>query len=151
VNAASLPIEIKRLGFNCYLALFCHRAFFAEASVPTLSEPRRERDPAHLKRVASRPCLVCGRNRAQAHHLTYLQPRAMGRKVSDEFTVPLCSIHHRELRSSGNEKGWWVEQGIDPEPVAKALWKERRQPTAGRKPMDDLCAPPQAKTEEGSQ
>jgi hypothetical protein len=67
-----------------------------------LSEPRRERDPDHLKRVASRPCLVCGRNRAQAHHLTHLQPRAIGRKVSDEFTVPLCSTHHRKLHGSGN-------------------------------------------------
>jgi hypothetical protein len=92
-----------------------------------LSEPRRERDPEHLKRVGTRPCLICGRNRAQAHHLTYLQPRAMGRKVSDEFTVPLCSTHHQELHGSGNEKAWWAEQGIDPEPLAKALWGESRR------------------------
>jgi DNA recombination protein Rad52 len=92
-----------------------------------LSEPRRERDPHHLKRVASRPCLVCGRNRAQAHHLTHLQPRAMGRKVSDEFTVPLCSTHHRELHGSGNERIWWGKQGIDPVPVAKELWQASRK------------------------
>ena len=92
-----------------------------------LSEPRRERDPDHLKRVASRPCLVCGRNRAQAHHLTYLQPRAMGRKVSDEFTVPLCATHHRNLHASGNERGWWQVQGVDPEPAAKALWRDSHQ------------------------
>jgi hypothetical protein len=76
--------------------------------------------------VASRPCLICGRNRTQAHHLTYLQPRAMGRKVSDEFTVPLCSTHPRELHASGNEKAWWAEQGVDPEPVAQALWQDSR-------------------------
>ena len=92
----------------------------------TLSEPRRERDPEHLKRVASRPCLICGRNRAQAHHLTYLQPRAMGRKVSDEFTVPLCSIQHQELHGSGNERIWWQTQGIDPEATDSALWRESR-------------------------
>ena len=28
-------------------------------------------------------------------HLRYLQPRALGRKASDEFTVPLCRVHHR--------------------------------------------------------
>ena len=49
----------------------------------------------------------------------------MGRKVSDEFTVPLCSSHHRELHGSGNERIWWGKQGIDPVPVAKELWRER--------------------------
>lgn len=91
-----------------------------------VSELRCERDPDHLKRVAGRPCLVCGRNRAQAHHLTHLKPRAIGRKVSDEFTVPLCSTHHRELHGSGNEKAWWSERGIDPAPFARALRQESR-------------------------
>lgn len=63
---------------------------------------------------------------AQAHHLTHLKPRAIGRKVSDEFTVPLCSTHHRELHGSGNEKAWWSERGIDPAPFARALWQESR-------------------------
>ncbi len=109
-----------------------------------LSEPRRERDPDHLKRVASRPCLVCGRNRAQAHHLTYLQPRAMGRKVSDEFTVPLCSTHHRNLHASGNERGWWQVQGVDPEPAAKALWRDSHQaalqPNPDQVPTQEITA-----------
>ncbi len=87
-------------------------------------EPKRERNPAHLRKVASRPCIVCGKNRAQAHHLTYLQPRAMGRKVSDEFTVPLCSTHHRELHGYGNEPAFWQDKGIDPEPIAKNLWSQ---------------------------
>jgi hypothetical protein len=116
-----------------------------------LSEPRRERDPDHLKRVASRPCLVCGRNRAQAHHLTHLQPRAMGRKVSDEFTVPLCSTHHRELHASGNERGWWDKQGIDPEPVASELWRASRRPGPIRKSTGDLCSAAQTSQGEGSQ
>jgi hypothetical protein len=29
------------------------------------------------------------------HHLRYLQPRALDRKASDEFAVPLCRVHHR--------------------------------------------------------
>src|SRR5229473_1782944 len=60
-----------------------------EKSELTISEPRRHRDKLHLKFVASQPCLVCGRSPADAHHLRFTQPRAMGRKVSDEFTVPL--------------------------------------------------------------
>jgi hypothetical protein len=56
----------------------------------------------------------------------------MGRKVSDEFTVPLCSIHHRELHSSGNERRWWQDQGIDPEPIARELWRERQASQQGR-------------------
>ena len=95
--------------------------------------PRRLRNPGHLRRVASRPCLVCGRNRTQAHHIKFLQPNAMGRKVSDEFTVPLCSTHHRELHASGNERQWWQGQGIDPEPVSRELWQESHaKPSAGQ-------------------
>ncbi len=73
----------------------------------------------------------------------------MGRKVSDEFTVPLCSTHHRELHASGNEKAWWTERGVDPEPAGQALWQESRRPAADRKPTSDLYAP-QADQGEGS-
>ena len=62
----------------------------------TFGEPRRLRDKAHLKFVASQPCLICGRSPVDAHHLRFAQPRAMGLKVSDEFTVPLCRTHHRD-------------------------------------------------------
>jgi hypothetical protein len=53
-------------------------------------EPRRVRDREHVKFVATHPCLVCGRRPSDAHHLRFMQSRALGRKVSDEFTVPLC-------------------------------------------------------------
>jgi hypothetical protein len=48
----------------------------------------------------------------------------MRRKVSDEFTVPLCSTHHGELHASGNELHWWQGRGVDPELVAKKLWHD---------------------------
>ena len=76
-----------------------------------ISEPRRHRDKTHLKFVASQPCLVCGRSPADAHHLRFTQPRAMGRKVSDEFTVPLCRTHHRDNHRFGDEQGWWGKTG----------------------------------------
>lgn len=92
----------------------------------TLGEPKRYRDREHLKLVASRPCLICGRAPTQAHHVRFSQPRALGRKVSDEFTVPLCSIHHSELHMAGNEEGWWERNKIDPLRHAAELWAESR-------------------------
>ncbi|MPZ24689.1 MAG: DUF968 domain-containing protein [Dehalococcoidia bacterium] len=88
--------------------------------------PKRLRDKEHLKYVASQPCLVCGRTPAHAHHLKFTQPRAMGAKVSDEYTVPLCAIHHRELHDAGDETGWWQRVRVDPVPAANALWDETR-------------------------
>ena len=87
---------------------------------------RRKRDKAHLQYVASKPCLVCGRSPADAHHLCFSEPRALGRKVSDEFTVPLCRAHHRQAHDCGDEKARWQEMMIDPAPVAQQLWSERQ-------------------------
>jgi hypothetical protein len=93
----------------------------------TFGEPRRLRDKAHLKFVASQPCIVCGRSPADAHHLRFTQPRGMGLKVSDEFTVPLCRAHHRELHSTGNEIAWWEGRSIDPVSTSRALWSSTRR------------------------
>ncbi len=83
----------------------------------------RLRDEEHRKFVATQPCMVCGRTPADAHHLRFAQPRALGRKVSDEFTVPVCRLHHRELHRHGDEVAWWNGINIDPLPVALKLWQ----------------------------
>jgi hypothetical protein len=75
-----------------------------DKSVLTIGIPKRFRDKTHLRFVASHPCLVCGRQPSDPHHLKFSQPMALGLKVSDEFTVPLCRSHHRQLHNSGNEK-----------------------------------------------
>jgi hypothetical protein len=90
----------------------------------THPEPRRFRDREHVKFVAKRACLICGRRPADAHHLRFAQHRALGRKVSDEFTVPLCRGHHREAHRSGDEAAWWKKVGVDPTTNARALWLE---------------------------
>jgi hypothetical protein len=95
-----------------------------DKSVLTLPEPRRIRDRSHVKFVAQRPCLICGRLPSDAHHLRFAQNRALGRKVSDEFTVPLCRGHHREVHHCGNEAAWWRNARIDPTVAARALWLE---------------------------
>ncbi len=91
-----------------------------------LGRLRRRRDRDHLRFVASQPCLLCNRRPADAHHLRHAQPKAMGRKVSDEFTVPLCRTHHRQVHRAGNEAEWWsaVDPDIDPLEVAKSLWDQ---------------------------
>ena len=95
-----------------------------EKSALVLGEPKRIRNREHLRFVASQPCLICARIPSQAHHLRFAQPRALGRKVSDEFTVPLCATHHHELHMRGNEKEWWIEKNLEPLSVAEELWKE---------------------------
>jgi ERF superfamily len=87
-------------------------------------EPRRLRDRDHVRFVARQPCLVCGRQPCDAHHLRFAQNRALGRRVSDEFTVPLCRGHHRELHRHGDEAAWWQKVGLDPTGAARALWLE---------------------------
>jgi ERF superfamily protein len=98
------------------------RSATIDKTVLALPAPRRIRDRDHVKVVAKQPCLVCGRRPADAHHLRCAQSPALGRKVSDEFTVPLCRGHHREVHRCGDEAAWWKKTGIDPNAAARVLW-----------------------------
>ena len=93
-----------------------------------INTARRIRDKDHLRYVASQPCLICGRTPSHAHHLRFAQPKALSRKVSDEWTVPLCLTHHRVLHSFGDEERWWREKGIDATAHAVRLWYDTRHP-----------------------
>jgi hypothetical protein len=95
-----------------------------------IGEPKRLRDKAHLRHVASKACLICGRHPSDPHHLRFAQPRALGMKVSDEFTVPLCRTHHRQLHQVGDERTWWKQYNIEPLTVAKTLWAQTRSGSA---------------------
>jgi hypothetical protein len=97
-----------------------------DKSTLAVPAPRRYRDKAHLRYVAQQPCLLCGRKPSDPHHLRHLQPRALGRKASDEFAVPLCRIHHRLVHRVGNEAAWWKDAGIDPIKAARQLWRTTR-------------------------
>jgi ERF superfamily protein/uncharacterized protein DUF968 len=96
----------------------------SDPAVGSLSLPKevRKRSKAHLLFVRSQPCLVCKRSPCDAHHLKFAQQRALGRKVSDEFTIPLCRTHHQQLHRHGNEKAWWANLQIAPLEAAKELW-----------------------------
>ena len=93
-----------------------------DKSALALPEPRRVRDRDHVRYVAKQPCLICGRQPSDPHHLRFAQSRALGRKVSDEFTVPLCRGHHREVHGCGDEAAWWSEIRIDAAAAARVLW-----------------------------
>src|SRR5262249_28051160 len=97
-----------------------------DKSALPIGAPRRFRDKAHLAFVASQPCLVCARRPVDPHHVRFAPSQALGRKVSDEFTVPLCRSHHRALHRSGSEYLWWENVGIDPLKAARKLWKRTR-------------------------
>jgi len=97
-----------------------------DKSILAVAAPRRYRNREHLRYVAQQACLLCGRKPSDPHHLGFTQPRALGRKVSDEFAVPLCRGHHRAVHRSRDERAWWRQAGIDPIKVARRLWKETR-------------------------
>ena len=101
-----------------------------DKSLLPIAEPKRLRDKAHLKFVASQACLICGRRPSDPHHLRFAQPRALGMKVSDEFTVPLCRGHHRQLHQAGNEVAWWEGLNINALEIAKALWEQTHPKSA---------------------
>jgi ERF superfamily len=100
----------------------------------TYGEPRRYRDRAHLRFVSAQPCLICQRRPTDAHHLRFAQPRAIGRRVSDEYVVPLCRSHHLALHRYGDEPAWWETNKVDPVVVAHELWQRTRLdgPDGGR-------------------
>ena len=100
-----------------------------DKSVLVISEPKRIRCKEDLRYVAQQPCIICGRSPSHAHHIRFAQSNGLGLKVSDEFTVPLCAIHHQQNHATGNERLWWQEHKIDPIPVAERLWRESRATT----------------------
>ncbi|MGC2081648.1 MAG: ERF family protein [Xanthobacteraceae bacterium] len=124
------------------------RAAAIDKSVLSLPAPRRIRDRDHVRLVAGQPCLICGRRPTDAHHLRFAQSRTLGRKVSDEFTVPLCRGHHREIHRCGDEAAWWKKVGVDPTVPARALWLESH-PLPMASGEDQSKAVPDQRTKRG--
>jgi ERF superfamily len=111
-----------------------------------IPEPRRVRNKVHLRRVAKQPCLICGRRPCDAHHLRFAQPRGLGLKVSDEFAVPLCRGHHREVHRAGDEARWWTTTGVDAIGIARKLWIETHPIQISVSPAGAVAATPDAPT-----
>jgi hypothetical protein len=108
-----------------------------DKSMLALPETKRLRVKQHLRFVAKQPCLVCGREPCDPHHLRFAQSRGLSLKVSDEFTVPLCRAHHRELHRTGKELNWWAKAGLEPISLARKLWRETHPLHASADVLDD--------------
>jgi hypothetical protein len=110
---------IRRVDF-LRLAGLCRQrcggsSFFSQGACP-----QAKQDAPFV--VRSQPCLICKQVPSHPHHLKFAQARTLGRKVSNEFTVPLCRTHHQNLHRHGNEKAWWANMQIEPMSIAKQLW-----------------------------
>jgi hypothetical protein len=101
----------------------------------------RHRNKEHLKFIGTQPCLICAKQPSDPHHLSFAQPRALGRKVSDAYTVPLCRAHHREVHRAAKEIPWWQSRGIAPLAVAEALWQNSQSGIALTEPLGPLAEP----------
>jgi hypothetical protein len=125
-DGSSLPLTTRPQESAASESTDLGQAKGIDKSMLTVAAPRRYRSREHLRYVMQQPCLVCGRKPSDPHHLRYMQPRALGRKASDEFAVPLCRVHHRAAHRAGDEGAWWQAAGIDPIKIARRLWKETR-------------------------
>lgn len=85
-----------------------------DKSVLAIGEPKRIRSKKHLRWIAEQPCLICGHRPCQSHHVKMMQLRARGLRVSDEYVVPLCPLHHASVEiSPGREEEWWKNEEIN--------------------------------------
>jgi hypothetical protein len=100
-----------------------------------IGSERRIRDKMYLKQVSGLPCTICGRQPSHAHHLRFAQPRGLSQKVSDEYVVPLCGLHHGDLHHSNEEATWWKAQKIDPIPIAAEHWARYLAVRLGSNPI----------------
>ena len=82
------------------------------------------RDKVYLIFVRGSRCLACGATGVHAHHLKMVEAVGQGRKVGDQWTVPLCAVCHDHLHHWGDEQTWWDIRGVDPVGWAKQKWKE---------------------------
>lgn len=122
-----------------------------DKSVLTISEPKRIRCKEHLRFVASQPCVICGRQPCHAHHLRHAQSRGVGLKVSDEFTLPLCAIHHNEVHRVGQEEAWWRERNVEPLTIARSLWQQSIESRPGHIDYDATPSTEPIATDEAKQ
>jgi hypothetical protein len=148
-GSADEPNPVESQAFDSTATLAQETTVVGRRRIP--AKIPRLRDKEHCRFVATQPCVICSRTPAEAHHIRFAQPRALSRKVSDEYTIPVCRIHHRELHGYGDEASWWAEVNIDPLPIALELWRRSRLAysfaTTWSEPLSDAIPPPAAKVE----
>lgn len=83
------------------------------------------RDKKYLAWVRAQPCCYCfihGPN--NPHHIIGVGNGRMGSKESDDQTIPLCNLHHRELHeSTGKNRTWWMMKQEEWLNMTKKKWQ----------------------------
>ena len=99
----------------------------------------------HLDFIRSLPCVICGDNTAtEACHIRYSDAAhnkvnpGIGRKPSDEHTIPLCSKHHREQHRT-SEIGFWRSYNLDPVSISNSLFSCSGDHEKGCKIIADIA------------
>ena len=86
----------------------------------------------HLTLLRALPCCVSGQAPCgEAHHLRSMVgqsgkfTRGLGLKAEDRWALPLAHEPHMESHRVGSlsERQWFLQHGIDPHLLARALWK----------------------------
>lgn len=89
----------------------------------------QERNPSHLRWVRGFECLVCHKTRQarisgmEAAHVRTGTDGGMGRKPSDRWAVPLCSVHHAEQHRIG-ESAFEARYGLNLRDTAERLYRQ---------------------------
>lgn len=89
----------------------------------------QERNPSHLRWIRGFECLVCHKtgqrsiSSIEAAHVRTGTDGGMGVKPSDQWTVPLCAVHHSHQHQIG-EAAFERKYGVNLKEEAMALYRK---------------------------
>jgi hypothetical protein len=72
-------------------------------------------------------CLICGRSPADADHLRFAQPRAMGARSATNSPYPCAESITGTSITSETKSPWWERRAIDPLATSRMLWISTRR------------------------
>ena len=80
---------------------------------------RRWENMAYTRWVKQQPCMCCGKQADDPHHVIGYGQGGMGTKAHDLFVIPLCRAHHDELHA--DMRAFEERYGTQPEMLLRML------------------------------